>query len=98
MPDVEVERAGTRFMTAEMIKAIISGYKQPEYKIILREPLDPKKIACKEMIRAEDGWLGIDWFTSEATYEACLKVCEREKVSPQNCPCDRIFNKNNKGK
>ncbi len=39
MPDIEVERAGTRFMTAEKIKTIISGYKQPEYKTILREPL-----------------------------------------------------------
>lgn len=39
MPDFEVERAGTRFITAEKINVIISGYKQPEYKTILREPL-----------------------------------------------------------
>ena len=39
MPDIEVERAGTRFMTAEKIKTIISGYKQLEFKTILREPL-----------------------------------------------------------
>ena len=42
-PDIAVEKSGTQFMTAEMIKAIIAGYKQPEYKTILREPLDPKK-------------------------------------------------------
>lgn len=39
MPDIEVEKAATQFMTAEKIKAIISGYKQPEYKTIVREPL-----------------------------------------------------------
>lgn len=39
MPDIEVEKAGTRFMTAEKIQTINSGYKQPEYKTILREPL-----------------------------------------------------------
>ncbi|MHB1014878.1 MAG: hypothetical protein ACYC2W_06340 [Desulfurivibrionaceae bacterium] len=41
MPDIEVERAGTRFMTAEKIKSIISDYPQPEYKTILREPVKP---------------------------------------------------------
>lgn len=97
MPDIEVERAGTRFMTEEKIKTIISGYKQPEFKTILREPL-AKKMLCEEKIRTEDGWLGIDWFTSKPTYDACLKVCERHKVSLQNCPCERLFNKNNTGK
>ncbi len=83
---------------AEGVRKLNSSLTQPEYKTILREPLDPKGIACKEMIRAEDGWLGIDWFSNQPNYEACLKMCERQKVSPQNCPCERIFNKNNTGK
>ena len=41
MPDIEVERFGKRFITAEMIKGVIDGYKQPEYKAILREPMKP---------------------------------------------------------
>lgn len=82
---------------AEGIRKINSSLTQPEYKTILREPL-VKKMACGEMIRTKDGWLGIDWFSNQPTYEACMKVCEREKVSPQNCPCERIFNKNNAGK
>ena len=85
-------------VSAEKIKELNAHTKIPEYKTILREPLDPKGIACKEKIRAEDGWLGIDWFSNQPNYEACLKICEREKVSPQNCPCARIFNKNNGGK
>lgn len=43
-PDIAVEKSGSRFMTSEMIKKIISAYKQPEYKTILREPLSKKRI------------------------------------------------------
>ncbi|MFA6283954.1 MAG: hypothetical protein WCT30_00960 [Desulfurivibrionaceae bacterium] len=82
---------------AELVRNLNNRLTQPEYKTILREPL-AKKMACGEMIRAEDGWLGIDWFTNQPTYEACLEMCERQKVSPQNCPCDRVFNKSNTGK
>lgn len=42
-PDIEVEKSGDRFMSAEGIKEIISGYKQPEYKTILREPLTKER-------------------------------------------------------
>jgi len=38
-PDVQVERFGKRFITTEMIKGVINGYKQPEFKTILREPI-----------------------------------------------------------
>ncbi|MGH7181101.1 MAG: hypothetical protein ACREJN_03885 [Nitrospiraceae bacterium] len=39
MPDIQVERFGKRFITAEMITGVINGHKQPEFKTILREPL-----------------------------------------------------------
>lgn len=81
-------------VSAELVRKINNRLTQPEFKTILREPLDPKKIACKEMIRAEDGWLGIDWFSNQPNYEACLNICKRQKVSLENCPCERIFNKN----
>ncbi|MBI3524739.1 MAG: hypothetical protein HY066_09545 [Betaproteobacteria bacterium] len=38
-PDIEVEKIGKSFITAEMIKQLIDGYKQPEYRSILREPI-----------------------------------------------------------
>ena len=38
-PDIEVEKSGKRFISAEIIKQLIDGYKQPEYKTILREPM-----------------------------------------------------------
>ena len=50
------------------------------------------------MIPTGDGWLGIDWFSDQPTYEKCLKVCEREKIDLKQCPCDRLFNKINKEK
>jgi hypothetical protein len=43
MPDIEVEESGKRFMSAEMIKAIVASYKQPEYRSILREELREEK-------------------------------------------------------
>ena len=98
MPDIEVKKSGGHFMSAEMIKKIISGYPQPEYQTILREPLKPEAL-CPEEIRTENGgWRGIGWFSGQPDYEACMKVCDREKVNPQDCPCDRIFNKTNKEK
>lgn len=39
MPDIEVEKSGKRFISAEMIKKLIEGYRQPEYKTILREEM-----------------------------------------------------------
>ncbi len=61
-PDIAVEKSGTRFLTAEMIKAIISGYKQPEYKTILREPVKPgtagSSVNCEEMVFYKGAWVG----------------------------------------
>jgi hypothetical protein len=87
---------------ADEIKRINAEAKSPDVRhlrIFVREPIKvPQTVECVEMVYCEDGtWLSIDWFTSVPTYEACLKVCERKKVSLQHCPCNRIFN-NKKGK
>ena len=91
-PDTEVEKSGKHFFTAEMIKAINADYRQPEYKTILREVMKGgMPDGCMDEIRTGDGWISIDWFSGQKTYEACLKICEREKVSAQNCPCNKLF-------
>jgi len=102
-PDSEVERANTRFMSAEQVRNLNSDLRQPEYKTILREPVEPGRhegsgVNCKEMIREEGGWLGIDWFSDQPSYEKCMEMCVRKKVKPKDCPCDRLFNKNDKEK
>ncbi len=59
MPDVKVKESGKRFMTAEMIGAIIASYKQPEYRTILREPLAQAQInqMCMEMMLYKGYWI-----------------------------------------
>lgn len=92
MPDIKVEESGKRFMSAEMIKKIIAGYKQPEYRAILREAMKNAGGNCGEMVPyGKGGWLGIDWFTDQPSLEACLKFCERKQVSAEDCPCNSIF-------
>lgn len=62
MPDVVVEKFGTRFITAHMIKGVIDGYDQPEFKTILREPVklgtEGSAVNCEEMIHYKCGWFG----------------------------------------
>lgn len=94
MPDIKVEQSGKRFMSAEIIKAIIADYKQPEFKTILREAVKGGLgiTSCEKMVPyGKSGWLGLDWFSDKPTYETCLKFCEEKGVSPQNCPCNSLF-------
>lgn len=84
-----------KLVTAERVRKLNNSLSQPEYKTILREPLDPKKVACKEMIRKNGGWLGIDWFSDQPSYEKCMEMCAYKKVNSKDCPCDRLFNKDN---
>ncbi len=68
-----------------------------EFKTIFRTPLDhwkprPPGSNSGRMVRTGDGgWMGMDWFENQPSLEACLKKCEREKVSSQDCPCNTIF-------
>lgn len=81
-------------VTAELVKKLNGELTQPEFKTILREEVkggEGMPGGCMEEIRTGDGWMSLDWFSSQKTYEACLKLCEREKVSAQNCPCNRLF-------
>lgn len=96
-PDDEAKKAGQRIISAEAIKSIYARYKQPEYKTILRTPLDhwkprPPGSNSGRMVRTGNGgWIGMDWFENQPSLEACLKKCTREKVSSQDCPCNTLF-------
>jgi hypothetical protein len=76
---------------AETIKRHNEESRQPEYKTILREPIRSAGEGCGEMIRVKDGWEGTGFFSGQPSKEACLKYCERQEVSTQNCPCNRFF-------
>jgi len=60
MPDFKVEQSGKRFMTAEMIQAIIADYKQPEYRTILREAYPGAAGSCAPMVHYKCGWTGVN--------------------------------------
>jgi len=92
MPDIQVEKMGKSFVTAEIIQKIISGYPQPEYRTISREPLPNAGGSCGEMVYdGHGGWSGIGWFRKQPSYEACLKYCKQEKMPAKYCPCATIF-------
>ena len=94
----EKEIVSEKPVSAEKIKKLNNTLRQPEFKSILREPKKPQDLCPEEIQTQRGGWLGIDWFSRQPNYEACMKVCNREKDSPEHCPCDRIFNKNSKEK
>lgn len=60
MPDVVVEKFGKRFITADMIKGVIAGYPQPEFKTIQREPVKPGSEGstnCEERVMYKGHWI-----------------------------------------
>ncbi len=60
-------------------------------KLFVREPFVGGE-ECGEIVRSTDNaWFGIDWFSIQPTYQACLDVCTRKKIHPEECPCDRFF-------
>ncbi|TCV84708.1 hypothetical protein [Sulfurirhabdus autotrophica] len=84
-------------VSSENIKERNSHLTQPEYKTIIRTPLDawksrPPGSNSGRMVRTADGWMGMDWFEDQPSLEACLKLCEQKKISSQNCPCNSLFN------
>lgn len=93
-PDAQVERFGIRVITADMIKGVIAGYQQPEYRTLRREAYPTAAGQCSEMIRTKDGWEGLGFFKHQPSYDACSKYCERKGVSQQNCPCETFFKRN----
>jgi hypothetical protein len=59
-PDVQVERFGTRVVSATMIKGVIANYKQPEFKTILRAPVKAGttgSMNCEERILYKGHWI-----------------------------------------
>lgn len=71
-------------------------YLEPKYKSILTKAIEDPAGRCGEMISdGQGGWIGIGWFKKQPSKESCLKYCEREKVSNQQCPCEKLFKEAN---
>lgn len=76
---------------AKVVKELNRSLTQTQYKAILREPLSVNPSWCTEMIRTGDGWSGLGPFMRQSSLETCLQYCNREKVTEQDCPCNRLF-------
>ncbi len=85
--------------SAEKVKELNKGLTQEIYKTIVRKPF--KQVGdggCEEMIYDGRGWMGIGYFKSQISYEACLNRCKELIFDIEKyCPCSRLFNKNEKG-
>ena len=90
----EKKLVSQELVSAEMVKKLNSSLTQKEYKTIIRTPFDPKALeqGCPVLVPdGKGGWLGIDWFTSQPSYEACRKFCERKNIKAEYCICDAVF-------
>ncbi len=56
-PDDEAKKAGQPIISAETIRALYEGYRQPEYKTILREEYPGAGGSCEELIRYKGYWI-----------------------------------------
>jgi len=91
-PDKVAAQIGKGLIPADTIDRIISGYAQPEFKTIMREPVPNVESSCGEMIYdGKGGWHGVGWFRDQPSYEACLKYCGRHKIEASYCPCVTYF-------
>jgi hypothetical protein len=77
-PDDEAKKSGRRIVSAEAIKRLYDGYRQPEYKTILRTPLEHWKprpgTNNGKLIRTEDGWASPDMIELKKKVEERLKA------------------------
>lgn len=90
----DIERLSSKlgYVTAASIVELNRSVNPPEYKTILREPLNfGGPPSCSEMVRTGDGWTGLGPFKRRSSLEACLLYCNRERVTEQNCPCSKLF-------
>ena len=59
---------------------------------IIREAMPNVGNSCAEMAYdGRGGWVGIDWFKDQPSYEACLQYCRQRITGAQYCLCDSFF-------
>jgi hypothetical protein len=58
-PDDEARNSGQAIVSAETIRKLYAGYRQPEYKTILRQPLAKEKIVemCGDRVLYKGHWI-----------------------------------------
>lgn len=84
-------------LAVETVKKMNAEGSNPEFSYLrafVRDPIKGGTTTCEELVYDGNGsWLSIDWFTRQPSYEACLRFCERRKISAEFCPCKAFFKK-----
>ncbi len=63
-----------------------------EQPTIMREATLNVGKNCLEMVYdGRGGWVGIDWFRDQPSYEACLQFCKQRITGTQYCLCNSLF-------
>ncbi len=63
-----------------------------DHPTIIREVMPNAGKSCPEMAYdGRGGWVGIDWFKDQPSYEACLQYCNQRITGAKNCLCDSFF-------
>lgn len=84
-------------VSAEMVKKLNDELTQPEFKTIVRTPMEG--VGCMELIRnGNGGWMDIGGFKNKPSYEACFDECKKLLFDLKYCPCDRLFKTKTKEK
>ncbi|MEE9912229.1 MAG: hypothetical protein K4571_10965 [Deltaproteobacteria bacterium] len=93
--DAEEILAGPSLIPAEMVKKSNDRFHRPLFRAIVRAPME--FVGCEELVYdGRGGWCGIDYFSTKSSYEACVTECKKVLFDMQYCPCDRLFEDNNK--
>ncbi|MCA6216518.1 hypothetical protein KGA65_08205 [Ideonella sp. B7] len=83
--------AGTNTIPADVIARWNTEASLPQFKKILREPLNPAP-GCIPMITNGKGlWLTRERFSRMKDLEACQRECYIKKFEKETCPCREIF-------
>ena len=91
-PDIDSKKTGESPVSAKTIANMVSEYKQPEFKSIVREAITGYGNFCSHQVSNGKGtWLSVDWFTKKESLDTCLDVCRRQEFGQDTCPCSKFF-------
>ena len=85
------EKLKKSFYTVAQVKEQNHDIHRAEYINIIRTPLKESDLCPEWITNGKGGWLGIDYFSTRASYEECVDVCKEVLFDIKYCPCDSLF-------
>jgi hypothetical protein len=77
--------------SAEKIRDLNNHIDRPEYKTILREPVNYDPDCIPMVTNGKGSWRAKAWFSKKPTREACQAACTSDDFDENTCPCKKIF-------